>query len=326
MPTFSIIVPVYKTADYLSRCISSILNQTYADFELILIDDGSPDRCPAICDEYASHDTRIKVIHHNNGGVSSARNFGLNTAAGRYIWFIDSDDYIESFALEQLYMAQQKAEADIYFINSRGIEELSLGTLEEFFKKYYFTYVVGFGPWNKLYKKEIIQKYGLRFDTEETIGEDLLFNIAYYKVIYGTEELKKASFFIGKDYYIYDRREGSVMTTASQDRLKQQLRLFNKINNLLSGSISNDSMTYFFTLHLISGINQSRLGGLTAVHFSELLQQYDYNKYYSEFKNIEKEFFNNESASALGKIRVHVFIKLLQLGYYQNAGRLMGLR
>lgn len=95
MPKISIIVPVYKSELYLNRCIDSILNQSYNDIELLLIDDGSPDLCPKICDEYAAKDKRIKVIHKTNGGVAAARNTGLEIASGEYITFVDSDDWIE---------------------------------------------------------------------------------------------------------------------------------------------------------------------------------------------------------------------------------------
>lgn len=94
MPTISVIVPVYNVEPYLRQCVDSILGQTFRDFELILVDDGSPDGCPAICDEYAKMDSRVKVIHKENGGLSSARNAGLDVAKGKYIAFVDSDDWI----------------------------------------------------------------------------------------------------------------------------------------------------------------------------------------------------------------------------------------
>ena len=184
MPLFSIIVPVYKTEKYLDKCILSILKQSYKDFELILVDDGSPDNCPIICDEYKKKDKRIKVLHKENGGVSSARNAGLTVAEGEYIWFIDSDDYIETFSLQQLYEAQKEQKADLYVFNNGSIHEMSIGNIDEFLEKYYFTYILGFGPWNKLYKRNVISSNNLKFDTQETIGEDLLFNVNYYKAIF----------------------------------------------------------------------------------------------------------------------------------------------
>lgn len=113
VPTISVIVPVYKVEPYLCQCIDSILKQTFQDFELILVDDGSPDGCPAICDEYAEKDSRVRVIHKENGGLSSARNVGLENALGQYISFIDSDDYIHNEMLEMMLLNLQKNDADM---------------------------------------------------------------------------------------------------------------------------------------------------------------------------------------------------------------------
>ena len=96
MPELSVIVPVYNAEKYLHKCVDSILNQTYRDFELLLVDDGSPDQCGRICDAYAAQDPRVKVIHKPNGGVSEARNVGLDQAKGNYISFIDPDDWVET--------------------------------------------------------------------------------------------------------------------------------------------------------------------------------------------------------------------------------------
>lgn len=109
----SIVVPVYKVEAYLDDCVKSILAQTQADFELILVDDGSPDRCGAMCDAYAESDDRIKVIHKKNGGLSDARNAGIDIAKGQYITFIDSDDWISERYLEELLNTAQKYDADI---------------------------------------------------------------------------------------------------------------------------------------------------------------------------------------------------------------------
>lgn len=96
-PLLSIIVPVYKVENYLQKCIDSILAQTFTDFELILVEDGSPDGCPALCDAAAAKDARIRVLHQKNGGLSAARNAGLDVARGEWIGFVDSDDYIQIF-------------------------------------------------------------------------------------------------------------------------------------------------------------------------------------------------------------------------------------
>lgn len=112
MPTISVIVPVYKVEKYIHRCVDSILGQTYADFELILVDDGSPDNCGAICDEYAAKDSRVVVIHQENGGLSAARNAGLRVSRGRYIAFVDSDDCIHTKMYETLLSVLDDSDAD----------------------------------------------------------------------------------------------------------------------------------------------------------------------------------------------------------------------
>lgn len=109
----SIVVPIYKTEKYLEQCIKSIVNQTYQNLEIILVDDGSPDACPQICDAWAEKDHRIRVIHKENGGLSSARNAGIDIAAGEYICFFDSDDFIAPHAIEHSYSAAKMACADV---------------------------------------------------------------------------------------------------------------------------------------------------------------------------------------------------------------------
>lgn len=109
----SIIVPIYKVEKFLPKCIESILNQTYSDFELILVDDGSPDKCPEICDEYAAKDQHIVVIHQKNSGVSAARNAGLKKAKGQYIGFVDPDDFIALDMYEKMVQAMETSEAEL---------------------------------------------------------------------------------------------------------------------------------------------------------------------------------------------------------------------
>ncbi|WP_182279410.1 glycosyltransferase family 2 protein [Collinsella intestinalis] len=113
MPLVSVIIPVYKVENELRRCVNSVLSQTLTDIEIILVDDGSPDGCPQICDDYADRDSRVKVIHKVNGGLSDARNYGLNKAAGDYVMFVDSDDYIEVDSCERLYLTAVASDADM---------------------------------------------------------------------------------------------------------------------------------------------------------------------------------------------------------------------
>ena len=114
-PLISVIVPVYKVEPYLRQCVDSILNQTYANLEVILVDDGSPDRCGAICDEYAAQDSRVRVIHKSNGGQSTARNMALDVCTGDYIAFVDSDDWLEAKAYEEMMRFIQEQKLDVVY-------------------------------------------------------------------------------------------------------------------------------------------------------------------------------------------------------------------
>ena len=117
----SVIVPIYNVENYLRRCVDSILKSTYENLEIILVDDGSTDECPTICDDYAKKDPRIKVIHKKNGGLSDARNKGLDIATGEYISFIDSDDYIESSMFQRIFEAISTKDVDLVFIREKSV-------------------------------------------------------------------------------------------------------------------------------------------------------------------------------------------------------------
>lgn len=191
MAEVSIIVPVYQVENYIRQCVDSILAQTFTDFELILVDDGSKDRSGQICDEYALTDQRVKVIHKENGGAANTRNAGLNQAVGEYIMFIDSDDYAAPDMLECLYKAISDQNADIIACNYHYIFENNrqknfstqiasevLSGTEIFYNKknernYGFWTVV----WNKLYKKEIFEK--IRFRCGKYFEDEFFANEIY---------------------------------------------------------------------------------------------------------------------------------------------------
>lgn len=215
MPKISVIVPVYNVEKYLNRCVDSILNQTFEDFELILVNDGSPDNCGNICDEYAQKDNRVKVIHKKNGGVSSARNAGIDTAQGEYIMFVDSDDWINENMLNDMYNMPDsdmkvssirmigKDNSTEYIIDTKMYtqEDLLIGFFSEAFPIICFC-----GPCCKLYKKDIIFNNAVRFNEDMSLGEDTYFNLNYIKhckSIYTSEQI----------YYYYMRENsGSLFT------------------------------------------------------------------------------------------------------------------
>ena len=190
-PTISIIVPVYNTKQYLGNCINSILSQTYTDFELLLVDDGSPDGSGDICDEYAAKDERVKVFHKENGGVSSARNLGLDNARGEWVCFIDSDDYIGHNYFEDVLEYGSYDLITISFqefgaaCSTNGSKATIVYSMPEDAHK-----VLNFSPNDKsmtpylsscvhLMRKSIIDTYQIRFNSALRYGEDTLFVAKY---------------------------------------------------------------------------------------------------------------------------------------------------
>ena len=202
-PKISIIVPVYKVERYLHQCINSILSQTFTDFELILVDDGSPDNSGAICDKYAKKDHRVIVAHKENGGVSSARNAGLQICKGEWITFIDADDYIEQDFLsipaespEDLLFQNYKVLDDDNLTNfafQKGVvahQDLRICLNDNIYKLIFRT------PWGKFFRREIITEYHISFIEGVKIGEDTLFVLDY---LYHTKSIR----YISQSYYIY---------------------------------------------------------------------------------------------------------------------------
>lgn len=207
----SVIVPIYKVEQYLRRCIESILGQTYPDFELILVNDGSPDCCCAICEEYADKDKRIRFISKQNGGLSDARNAGLKVARGEYVSFVDSDDWIASTYLERLLECLQKTDSDICECEIMRTAEAVNAPENNFKMKSYETqeslrlliqdctfhqYV-----WNKLYKRECLN--GIFFEVGKT-NEDEFWT---YQVFGNAKRITKISDVL----YFYFQREDSIM-------------------------------------------------------------------------------------------------------------------
>ena len=211
-PLLSIIVPVYKVENYLPKCIDSILAQTFTDFELILVEDGSPDNCPAMCDAAAAKDARIRVIHQKNGGLSVARNAGLDAARGAWIGFVDSDDYIAPEMYEALYHAVQSTGADLALCDYAEVDEagascpqmhVSLSGVEltgqELLKKASGLMVQL--AWNKLYRRAIFAQ--LRYP-EGKLNEDL------FLIPEVCLQIQKAVV-VPKVLYYYVQRSGSIM-------------------------------------------------------------------------------------------------------------------
>ena len=244
---FSVILPIYKVEKYLHECVDSILNQTFTDFEVILVDDGSPDSCPQICDEYAAKDARVKVVHKINGGQASARNAGLEVAQGDYVCYVDSDDYlIDNKVLERLaektesnpdvvhYKFVEWFESDghvapCYFdynvpTKGRSLAEVYCDLID---KDAYYN-----SAWSKIIKRSLLMDNNIRFE-EGIVGED---NEWYYHVVMVAKKLV----LLDEPLYVYRRRSGSTTTTATEKNLRDQLHVLDKWEKILS-TAENDA-------------------------------------------------------------------------------------
>ncbi len=208
----SIIVPIYKVEKYLKKCIESIMAQTHKSIEIILVDDGSPDKCGDICEEYAKKDSRIKVIHKVNGGLSDARNAGLAIAKGEYIGFVDSDDYVANDMFETLYNLSETYNADISIVSfyelieDRVIGVMDSGELEildktEGMKQLLEDNKIQSYAWNKLFKRKLFEN--MKFPTGKNF-EDIATTFLLFE---------KSDIIVRKETpkYYYIRREDSIV-------------------------------------------------------------------------------------------------------------------
>lgn len=212
----SVIIPVYKVETYLEKCIVSVVEQTYKALEIILVNDGSPDRCGLICDEWGKKDNRIKIIHKKNGGLSEARNYGLDIAQGTYVVFIDSDDLVAPTMIERLFAESQKHEADIVECNyscftdvlpekeNREPTASTVCTSEKALSLLLNESVFKYTVWNKLYRREIFGT--LRFEVGK-LHEDVFFT-------YQAFGKSKCIIKIDDCLYYYRQRSGSIMGSS----------------------------------------------------------------------------------------------------------------
>ena len=232
-PKISVIVPVYKVEQYIHRCIDSILSQSFTDFELILVNDGSPDNCGKICDEYAQKDSRVRVFHKTNGGVSSARNLGLDNARGKYLCFIDADDIVTPQHLNEL-VSDMELEENVglviqgtrkFFPNGTTrdyIPQKKICSLQENDQLYYSIYQY-IGPVSKLFQHDVIKNHHLLFNTNLVVAEDYDFLLRY---LY---QIKKIHVSDKVNYFIYSH-EGSLSSRIYT--FEQEFVVFRNAYNL----------------------------------------------------------------------------------------------
>jgi len=291
MPEISIIVPIYNGEKYINKCLEMIINQTFKDFELIIVDDGSTDNSCKMLNEYAKKDTRIKIISKKNEGTWAARNMAIDESIGKYIIFFDCDDWYEDNLLSEMHASIEKNKVDLVIsgqtnitVNKNGetIRKAIVIPSEHFFKtknEILENYIllreeeIGDTLWNKIYKSEIIKKYNLRFENYRR-GEDTIFNANYYELI------DKCSV-IGKAFYSY--------------RIENSNPVWLKYNENYLNIVSEENNMIISKLELWGKYNRNAME-YQSTHFIYRIIEYFYGVAYPKnnlsFKNKKEKLLN----------------------------------
>ncbi|MGE7614593.1 glycosyltransferase [Paenibacillus sp. NPDC101420] len=298
-PRISLVVPIYKVEDCLDRCVQSLINQTYSNIEIILVNDGSPDNCPMMCDYFANRDQRVKVIHKKNGGLSEARNYGMNLAIGEYVLFVDSDDYIELDTCEKFVEIINNNSVDVIVGSAKKIEYNSVGIMHHSLldnrevmtgKKFLIEELkentMHMAVWLNMYKREFLLEHNLKFKIG-LLHEDEQFTPRVFL---------KANSVISTNiiFYNYVIRDSSITR---------------------KGDLSNNGVHIVQTCHELSIIYDE----LKDIELRQLLNDNLVMKYLSGFKMgrlfrrkyknlINKRFLLNRAYSRKNKIQVYFLI------------------
>lgn len=303
----SIIVPVYNVEKYLDRCLESIVNQTYKNLEIVLVDDGSIDNSGEKCDEWLKKDNRIKVIHKQNGGVSSARNVGLEEASGKYITFIDSDDYVLENYIENLCTLIDNHTKVVRIILDSNFEELKV------YSQRFFDIFENTGKFNtacfQLIEKQLLMDYKIKFNEKAGFGEDLLFSI---HTMIAAKTIKIANFDGYKIFYNAD----SITKKVDKDLMKKNIYelsiVYNEIYNSFSEEIENFRTNKFF--EEINGqlLKTSLNFSIAYKEFCQLMSQIYQNLNHILFE----KFDTNKQYKTINKIFIYCLLKRRIKLYY----------
>ncbi len=332
----SVIIPIYNVEKYIEQCMESVVNQTLKDIEIIIVNDGTKDNSMKIIEKYLS-DSRVIVINKENGGLSSARNTGLKIANGEYIYFIDSDDFIELTMLEELYNNSEKADivfSDIIFYDdktkSKKYSEIKLSFEKKLDKGSYFLDTIPIVVWNKIYRNEYLKKLGLTF-IEGIIYEDNDFTV---KAVFQANKVKYVKNF---HYYYRINRDGSIM--ANSKKWKEEKK--NKEGNLLKinsqKAVIEDIEKFYQELEkIINSYEKIILKLFELDYIVELLEiskdSYSLSEAVKKFEKILKENWNLLSLKEKKAIKIKLnkvlnklvkqgnqdYIKIFDLFYWKN--------
>jgi len=294
----SIIIPVYNTELYLEQCLGSVINQTYENLEILCINDGSTDKSGEICERYAQNDSRVKVFHKENGGVSSAKNIGLKNSTGKYVSFVDSDDWIEPDMVEILHKAAEETSNEIVVCNyskvtNEQIEPITnrktipTGTITGAdmilfaLKRDNYMGFCGY-TWNKLFLRERIKN--LFFDEKINYGEDVLF-FAQVTLSSGCRGI-----YINKSLYHYRQRESSIAHTKNNDIKTHILKSYKRIEKLINETGYKDIIYWVRGFYCYHASVVAKIAIETEDFITLELMRQEIRKHLSDFVRTNEEF------------------------------------
>lgn len=332
-PLVSVVVPIYNVEKYLDRCIDSIVNQTYNNLEVILVDDGSPDKCPVMCDEWAKRDSRIKVIHKKNAGLGMARNTGMNSAEGKYIFFFDSDDYVDITIVEKCVLSAEKNGSDVVVFGRCDVYEdgtvipKPIKTDKEIFTDAsiindllpgMFTYSMGFGvsAWGKMYNNNTLRALNKRFVSErEIISEDAYFAIDLYSDVSVVTIVPDA-------LYFYFKRNDSLSRVYKEDRQRKNDIYYEKTLDLLK----KKNMPSDIWRHMTARYQMYSISAMKQIMASELSDQEKTKALRSVYKSITLRNTLHFDVINLHNRSLQLFYLLLKLKWYGACDTLLRIK
>ena len=321
MEKVSIVVPVYNVEDYLKYCVDSLINQSYKNIEIILVDDGSTDDSGRICDEYAQEDDRVRVLHIENGGLSNARNTGVNVASAEWVIFIDSDDYYDRRTVEYLVQLQKKYAVDLVATSVIEVRDFQsddfIGSLTDIdslkldrytaLKEMFYGNIVGTHPGGKLYKKEILMKFPF---PKGMIYEDLAVSFEH---IGACNEIAVGYI----NLYKYYRRPGSIVNSSYSDKFLDFYKAIELNREYVERDYPNDQeMKKALTVRYV-------FKGLHVVHTLLGSQMYEQvNKIRKEYRRYWKDILINSHITRKNKLKY--LLLLLSPHLYQKVRAKLG--
>lgn len=332
-PLVSVVVPIYNVEKYLDRCITSVVNQTYKNIEIILVDDGSTDNCPVICDDWAKKDSRIKVIHKKNAGLGMARNTGIDNAQGEYIFFFDSDDYVDFSTAEKCVETITRENSDVviygrYDVYDDGrIEERKITVTVRCFDAEsiknellpgMFTYDMGFGvsSCGKMFSTDVIKNNNLRFRREsEIISEDAFFALEFFSKI-------NSAVVISDMFYYYCKRNNSLTRSFKKDRQKQNDIFLEKSLQFAEKS----SLPNTVAIHIKARYLLYSLEAIKQIYASDLNAKEKKNEIYKIFKDPALISSLDKNVLSLESVFVKVFFTSVKHKFFFLSFLLLWLR